>query len=325
MDLSTNYMGLHLQNPIIVSATSATNKVSTIKKCADNGAGAVVLKSLFEEQILQEVEARLHEEDDKYFWYPEARDFVKSISTDKGVNEYLNLIHKTEQETSIPVIASINCVSEKAWPHFAQKIQDAGADALELNISIIPYDQNMYSETIERIYESIVSKVKEYINIPVAVKLPPYFTNIVRTATNLDKAGSDGLVIFNRFYRPDIDIDNLNINTTNYFSGPEEITQALRWVNLLYSKVSCDLAGNTGIHDYKGVIKHILSGAAAAELGTTLLKNGWGYIQTILNNMSNWMETHNLSSIDSFRGKMATSKNVTKEFERINFMKRTLQ
>jgi dihydroorotate dehydrogenase (fumarate) len=323
MDLSTTYMGLKLNNPIIVSSSKLTSEISNIRKCAEQGAGAIVLKSLFEEQLLADAE-KLMDQDEKYFWYPEAVEFINTHSKEHGVKEYLALIEQAKKQTSVPIIASINCNTPNEWPKFATKLEEAGMDGLELNISIMPYDEEVSSQDIENTYVEIVSEVKKYVNVPVAVKIGPMFTNLVNMVKRLEQAGADAVVLFNRFYRPDIDIENEKVVRNNILSGPEEMTQPLRWVSLLSHRVSCDIAGNTGIHNADSVIKHLLAGAAATQICSALYNNGIGYIDTILFDMEKWLQKHNYSSVSQFKGKIARDNENVAAFERVQYMKKTL-
>ncbi len=323
MDFSTTYMGLRLSNPIIISSSKLTSDINNIKKCADQGAGAIVLKSLFEEQLLADAD-KLMDQDEKYFWFPEAVDFINAHSKELGVQEYLNLIREAKKQTTIPIIASINCNTPNEWPKFATLLQEAGMDGLELNISIMPFDANISSQEIEDTYVEIISEVKKYVKVPVAVKIGPMFTNIIGLVHRLEKAGADAVVLFNRFYRPDINIENETVVRNSILSGSEEITQPLRWVSLLANRVKCDIAGNTGIHNAEGVIKHLLAGAAATQICSTLYNNGIGYIDTMLFDLEKWMQKHNYSSVKEFHGKIGRDNENVAAFERVQFMKKTL-
>lgn len=323
LNLSTTYMGLELKNPIIVSSSKLTSELDNVKKCADRGAGAIVLKSLFEEQLLAD-EDKLAAQDEKYFWYPEAVEFINAHSRKQGFQEYLALIEGAKQHTAVPIIASINCSTPVEWPKFASTLEEAGIDGLELNISIPPFDEHRTSAEIENIYLEIVSEVKRYVSIPVAVKIGCRFTNTFLMVSKLSQAGADAVVMFNRFFRPDIDIEKQRVIRGNIFSSPEEINRPLRWVSLLSNRVDCDLAGNTGIHDAEGVIKHLLAGAAAAQICTTLYKNGIDYLETMLKDLETWLEDHNYSSISQFQGKLGRQKEHIAAFERIQYMKKTL-
>jgi len=321
MDLKTRYMGLELKNPIIVSSSKLTSTIDNIRKCADQGAGAVVLKSLFEEQLLADAE-RLMDKDDKYFWYPEAVDFINQHSKDHGVKEYLALLEEAKRYTTIPIMASINCTSPNEWPKFAKTLENAGADGIELNIAIIPMIGNISSIEIEDTYIEIIREVKKQTNLPVSVKFGPLFTNPVNIVQRMDEAGADALVVFNRFYRPDINIHTETIVHNNILSAPEEMTQSLRWVSVLSDKVKCDVAANTGIHDGEGMIKQLLGGADAVQICSTLYSNGISYIDTMLQDLTNWMESRKYNSINDFKGKFARDNEHAAAFARVQFMKR---
>jgi dihydroorotate dehydrogenase (fumarate) len=321
MDLKTRYMGLELKNPIIVSSSKLTSTIDNIRKCADQGAGAIVLKSLFEEQLLADAE-RLMDKDDKYFWYPEAVDFINQHSKDHGVKEYLALLEEAKRYTTIPIMASINCTSPNEWPKFAKTLENAGADGIELNIAIIPMVGNISSLEIEDTYIEIIREVKKQTKLPVSVKFGPLFTNPVNIVQRMDEAGADALVIFNRFYRPDINIHTETIVHNNILSAPEEMTQSLRWVSVLSDRVKCDVAANTGIHDGEGMIKQLLGGADAVQICSTLYSNGISYIDTMLQDLRNWMEARKYNSISDFKGKFARDNEHAAAFARVQFMKR---
>jgi dihydroorotate dehydrogenase (fumarate) len=323
MDLSTTYMGLELKNPIIVSSSRLTSDIKNIKKCGEKGAGAIVLKSLFEEQLLADPK-KLMEQDEQYFWFPEAVDFLNSHAREQGLAEYLTLIQEAKKETSVPIIASINCNTPNEWPRFATKLEEAGADGLELNIAIMPVDDGITSLEIESTYGEIVSEVKKYVSIPIAVKIGPFFTNIMGLVRKLESTGADAVVIFNRFYRPDIDIDNVKVVRGDILSSPEEMTLSLRWVSLLAGKVSCDIAANTGIYDVESVIKQLLAGAAATQICSTLYKNGIKYIGTLISDLEEWGEKHNYASLSQFQGKLGRDESQSAAFERIQYMRKTL-
>ncbi len=323
MDLSTTYLGLKLKNPLIVSSSRLTSTIKNIKKCAESGAGAIVLKSLFEEQLLADPE-RLISQDDKYFWYPEAVDYINDHAKEQGLNEYLTLIREAKKQTSVPIIASINCITPNEWPKFAAKLEEAGMDALELNICITPFDENISSEQIENTYLEIVTEVKKYIQVPVAVKLGTRFTNIFRMVKRLEEAGADGVVLFNRYYRPDISLKNEKVVRKTVLSAKEEMTQPLRWVSLISPRVNCDVAGNTGIHNAKGVIKHLLAGAAATQICSTLYINGIEYLDTMISDLEKWLEKKNYSSVSQIQGKLSRDQGNAAAFERVQFMRKTL-
>jgi dihydroorotate dehydrogenase (fumarate) len=322
MDLSTTYLGLALNNPIVVSSSKLTGTIENVKACAKAGAGAVVLKSLFEEQIVARIESKLRN-NELYFWYPEASEYIVNISKGSGVDEYLNLIKNSKNGVDIPVIASVNCVSPVEWTKFASKMQDAGADAIELNIAIFPFDRNISSQQIEDTYVNIVKEVKKQVTIPVSVKLGPYFTNTMAISYRLAEAGADGLVLFNRFYNPDVDIASLKVVTDNVFSSPDEKSIALRWIALLSaSGFPGDLAASTGIHYSIGVAKQLLAGATVTQICTTLYQNGIPYLREIVNGLQEWMKKHGYKSIDDFRGLVNKYPENAAGFERLQYMKK---
>jgi len=322
MDLTTNYLGLILKNPIIIGSSGLTNSVEKIKKLENSGAGAVVLKSLFEEQLLVDRD-KLIEQDEQYFWYPEAIDYINNYSKEFGIKEYSDLIKNAKKDIDIPIIASINCISAGEWILFANRIEDAGADALELNVSLLPSDETRSSEENEKIYFNIIEKVKAKVSIPVSLKMSFYSSGLARLIQKLSWTKNvDSFVLFNRYYSPDIDINNFKIISSNVFSTPEEITTSLRWIALLSGKVECDLIASTGIHSGEGTVKQILAGATAVQIVSAIYKNSPEYITTILNELKDWMKNKGFNSLDEFRGKMSYKKAKNPAaFERVQFMK----
>lgn len=322
MDLSVKYMGLKLNNPIIAGSSGITNSAAKIKKAADAGAGAVILKSLFEEQLRHDKNA-LIDKDEAFFWYPEAVEQVDKFPKEHGVKEYIKLIEDSKNEVDIPVLASINCVSPNEWTDFAKEIENAGADGIELNIGIFPFTENVTSEQIEQTHIDIVKSVKSHTKLPVAVKIGPFFTNMHRITSQLDKAGADAIVMFNRFYQPDIHINRLSVIAENVFSNPEEITRPLRWISLLSNRLSCDLGASTGIHDYSGAVKHLLAGATTTQLCSCLYLKGVDFLTKILDGLQTWMIEHKFNSINEFKGLVANKDQNVAQFERVQFMRKT--
>ncbi len=319
-NLSTKYMGLDLKNPLIVASCSLVKTLDGVRHCADAGAGAVVLKSLFEEQI--EVEVKDIEQHILPYWHPEALDYVRKMGMEFGPKEYLDLVKEAKNAVSIPVIASLNCITPKWWIEYAKRIVDAGADGLELNISVMPIDPQRKSKEIENIYYTILEEVNTNINIPIAVKIGPYFTSITQMANELSKRGASALVLFNRFYQPNIDIDKLKLAPGYHFSSSEEMGLSLRWIALLSGRINCDFAASTGIHDGAGVIKQLLAGATVTQLCSTLYINGLDQIGHILNEIENWMKKHSFASIDEIRGKLSQTEIEQPElYERIQYIK----
>lgn len=317
-DLSTHYAGLDLRNPIIVSSSGLTDSVEKIRKLENAGAGAVVLKSLFEEQILAEA-GKLSMTSD----YPEAEDYIRNYTRNNSVDRYLDLIESARAAIDIPVIASINCTSDLDWIEFARKVEEAGADALELNIYYLPASRDAGSEVYERLYLSIAEKVREITYFPVMMKLGPYFTNIVNLADRLYHRGVDGLVLFNRFYSPDIDLEQMAMTSSDVYSMPADMYLSLRWIAIVSGQVKdLHLAASTGIHDGRAVIKQILAGARATQVCSAIYRKGADHIKEMLHELETWMERNHHDSIQSFRAVMNYgSLKDPQVYERSQFMK----
>lgn len=323
MDLTTKYMGLTLPSPLIVSSSGITNSAENVELCARNGAGAVVLKSLFEEQMVSDIH-KLQKQDEMFFWYPEAVDYINKFSKEEGTDAYLKLIRNCKKAVDIPVIASINCTTPGEWPAFAHNIQEAGADGLELNIYLPPLESDVSCNQIEDTYVLIINEVLKNVTIPVAIKTGYYFTNPVQMLTHLSHTGISGMVLFNRFFSPDIDIDHFDVAGNNIYSAEEEMLQSLRWIALLSNKVSCDLSASTGIHTHTGVIKELLVGATTTQLCSTLYQNGIEYLSDIRQGLTDWMKKHRFNKIEDFRGLVTKYEQHTGAFERLQFMKKAV-
>jgi dihydroorotate dehydrogenase (fumarate) len=323
-DLSTKYLGLELKSPIIVGSCGLTSNLQNIKEIADNGAGAVVLKSIFEEEILIESQEMIQEIKKNKLIYAdlsETIDYVDLHHGEKTLNDYLKLIKDAKKAVSIPIIASINCISDSEWSHFATKIQEAGADALELNIFLNP--TNFAKKDNEKVTFSIIKKVLKSVSIPVAVKISNADTNLAVTIQKIAETGVAGIVLFNRFYSPDFDIENFTVTSANVFSQPEEQVKPLRWISLLSEKVNCSLAASTGIHYSDAVIKQILAGADAVQIVSTLYLNGIKYLKTLHTEMDQWMIHKGIFALSQIKGKMSYSHTSNPAvFERMQFMKR---
>ena len=313
--LETTYLGLKLKNPIIVGSSGLTNSVDKIKNLEAKGAGAVVLKSLFEEQIRMDAE-KLGTHSD----YPEAADYVNYYLKHNSVQEYLDLIKEAKAAVSIPIIASINCVTSKDWIDFAKKIELAGADALEVNVYVLPIDRNVSSEKYEAIYLELADKLKKILTIPFAFKLSFYFSNLVGL---VQKLHVPGVVLFNRLYAPDIDINTMKFTAADVFSSPSDLRYSLRWVGIVSSTVAkVDVVASTGVHDGSAVIKQILAGATAVQVCSTLYKNGIDHLETMIKEVEAWMSKNGYKSISEFRGKMSFNKIEDPQiYERSQFMK----
>lgn len=320
--LITKYMGLDLKNPVIVGSSGLTNSTENIIKIEEHGAGAVVLKSLFEEQIRYEVSKALTSDEESLNYYPEAVDYISNYSKNHKINSYLDLIRDSKKAVSIPIIASINCISSTEWVSFARKIQDAGADALELNVFILPSDPNHGAEENEKVYFKLVETVMKQVTIPVSLKISYYFSGLAKFTRQLSWTGIKGLVLFNRFFSPDIDIDNFKVISSHVFSTPEELSISLHWVAMLSDILHCDISASTGVHDGKALIKQLLAGATTVQVTSVLYKEGFSKITKMLNELEAWMDKNNFSNIDDFRGRMSyKSAENPAAYERMQFMK----
>lgn len=321
-DLRVRYMGFDLKNPIIAGSSTLTENLAGLKDLEKYGASAVVLKSLFEEEIIMELEQNKVSLHAPGHIYPEIFDHFDFADVEDTVTKYLFLIEDAKKALSIPVIASINCVSSHEWPIFAKRLEEAGADGLELNLFILPSDFDRSSEENENTYFEVISKVRKEVHIPIALKVSYYFTNLGTMLQRLSQTGISALVLFNRFFSPDFDIENFRVIPSNIYSSPSELTISLRWIAIMAERVKCDLAASTGIHDGSAIIKQLLAGANAVQLASTLYKNGIQYIETMLKDIEKWMDEHNFHTINEFRGKMSQAKSLNPaSLERSQFMR----
>ncbi len=323
MDLSTTYLGLKLRSPLVASASPLSESIDNIKRMEDAGASAVVLYSLFEEQIRREREALYYYLTHGTESYAEALTyFPEPVTYHAKPDEYLEHIRKAKAAVDIPVIASLNGSSIGGWTQYATKMQEAGADALELNIYYIPTNVEMTAVEVEQTYINILSAVKSVVNIPVAVKLSPFFSNMANMAKQLDQAGADALVLFNRFYQPDIDLEELEVRPNVILSSPQALRLPLRWIALLYGRISANLAATSGIHSAEDVIKVMMVGANVAMMTSALLKNGIDHLQTVENGVAEWMERREYVSIEQMRGSMSQiNSEDPSAFERAQYMR----
>lgn len=323
LDLSTTYMGLTLKNPLVVSPSPMCEQIGNILRMEDAGASAVVLHSLFEEQITLE-----SQELDQYL-SAGTESFAESLSYfpdmtryNLGPEGYLEHIRKAKQAVNIPVIASLNGVSTGGWIKYAKEMEQAGADALELNIFYLATDPAMSSEQVEEMYTGLVSHVKASVRIPVAVKLAPYFSAMANMAKRLDEAGADALVLFNRFYQPDFDLDNLEVIPNLNLSTTHELRLRLHWVATLYGHVKADMAITGGIHTALDVLKAMMAGARVAMMTSALLEHGIDHLETVLSDLKAWMEEHEYESIQQMQGSMSRKAVADPSaFGRANYMK----
>ena len=323
MDLSTNYLGLALKNPLVPSSSPLSAQIDKIKAMEDAGASAIVLHSLFEEQITHDALELNYYTTYHYEWYPEALSyFPEPKDYHVGPEEYLEHIRKAKEAVDIPIIASLNGVTTGGWLRYAKKVEEAGADALELNTYYIPTDLNLQGAKVEGIYLDIVRSIKERVKIPLAMKLSPFFSSPAAMVKSLADAGADGLVLFNRFYQPDFDLENLEVVPQVTLSTSDALRLPLRWIAILYSRISCSLAVTSGIHTADDALKALMAGADVAMLCSSLLRNGISHLTTILRGMETWMEQKEYASISQLKGSMS-QKSVENPaaFERANYMK----
>lgn len=345
IDISTSYMGLQLKNPFIVASSSLTGQVESVRRCAEAGAGAIVLKSLFEEQIAAETD-ELSKHAGEYTGHGEAYEYLQGYGMELGPQQYLQLVRDAKKAVDVPIIASLNCAVGGRWSGYAAKLESAGADAIELNISIMPTDSNQKGPDIVDQYLRIIYEVKQKVKIPVAVKVGPYFTSFANIADRLaneraeapaysvgwlgkDKEigkttweGVDALVLFNRFYKLDIDIEKMTLVHGQPYSSSSEINDTLRWLSLLAGKVNCDLVGNTGIHDGHDAVKALLAGAKAVQFCSTLFINGLEQIGVMERQLKEWMEKHDFEHLCDFRGLLSQVKSdKPEEYERLQYIK----
>jgi len=323
MDITTKYLGMELRSPLVVSASPLTEDVVNFKKMEDAGAGAIVMHSLFEEQIILEEKALHFSATAGDDLYAESTSFFPNVDEYRlGPDEYLDLIKKAKDVVKIPVIASLNGSSVGGWTKFATKMEAAGADAIELNDYFIPTDPNKSGAEIEEMYLQNLKAVKAAVKIPVALKLSPFFSNMAYMAKKFDEAGADALVLFNRFYQPDIDLENLEIKPHIDLSSPFDGRLPLTWIGLLKGRIKADLAATRGVHTGKDAIKMLLAGANVVMTTSALLKNGIDHLKTMEEQMVKWLEEKEYESVKQMIGSMSQEKVADQSaFERAQYMK----
>lgn len=323
VDLSTTYLGLQLKNPIVASASPLSKKVDSVRRLEDAGASAVVMYSLFEEQIIHESNAL------DFFLSSGTESFAEALTYfpemekyNVGPEEYLELLSKLKKAVDVPIIGSLNGISTGGWVNYAHRIEQAGADALELNVYNIPTDPEMTSAELEQSYIDLVVDIRKKIHIPLAVKLSPYFTSPVNLALRLVKAGVNGLVLFNRFYQPDLDIETLEVTPSLSLSTSDDLLLPLRWTAIFYGRVQADLALTSGVHTCQDVLKAVMAGANVAMLASELIAHGVVRVSQLLDEMGKWMQEYEYASVKQMCGSMS-QKAVAEPaaFERANYMK----
>ncbi|MBS0011328.1 MAG: dihydroorotate dehydrogenase-like protein [Bacteroidales bacterium] len=318
MNLETSYLGLTLRNPLIISSSGLTDRLDKVKEAEEYGAGAVVLKSIFEEQINYESGVLSDGSD-----YPEAADYISYYTKTHSVDKYLELIRSAKEATSIPIIPSINCVTADDWISFARNVESAGADALEVNMFFLPVDKKSSPANSENLYLTLAEKLRKALKIPFAIKLGQRFSNLLYLIDQLYNRQVNGVVLFNRFFEPDIDINSMNIIPSSVFSTPEEKRNVLRWIAMTSAiNENIDISASTGVHNGDDLIKYLLAGADTVQVCSVLYREGHEYIKDILASLESWMKSKQFDSVDQFRG-LLNYKNLkhSRKYERAQFMK----
>jgi len=306
MDLTTRYLGLQLRNPLVAGASPLSHSVASVRRLADAGVGAVVLYSLFEEQIRREAERQARFADEYNETYAESLTyFPETVDRDHGANSYLHLVESAASALDIPVIGSLNGVTPGGWARYARSIQDAGAAAIELNIYYLPGDAHIEGREVEQRHLDVLANVKSAVSVPVAVKLSPFFSSTAEMVHRLDEAGADGLVLFNRFLQPDIDCESQTPVPSVVLSSAGEIRLPLTWISLLRGRLGVSLAATTGVESATEVIKYLLAGADVVQSASALLRHGPDYAGVLLDGLRTWMQRKEYPTVDAFRGLLA--------------------
>lgn len=319
-NISTRFFGLDLASPIIAASSSMTGHPEQVIKLAEAGAGAVVLKSIFEEEIYHELQEELSMRSE-FHSDPEYLDYFDYVIKDESLRKYLKLITDVKARTQVPIVASINCVSSNDWTLFARKIEEAGADALELNMFITPSDPNSSGETNENFYFNTIQKVLEVVKIPVSIKISHYFSNLAGLVKGLTETGISGITIFNRFYNPDIDIQSETVVVSDVLSFSHDYLLPLKWTGILSGQTKVDICGTTGIHSGETALKFLLSGAAAVQVASVLYHEGPSAITRMNREISDWMDQKGYKSVTEFRGSLSLAATSAQAWERSQFMK----
>ncbi len=323
MDLSTTYLGMKLKNPIVPSAGPLSHSLDSMKRLEDAGAAAIVMYSLFEEQIAHETAELYHYLSYGTESFAEALTYFPEVQQyNLGPDAYVELLRRAKKTLDIPVIGSLNGITVGGWIEYAKKIEEAGADALELNIYYIPTDPELTGTDVEDRYFEVLHAVRRTITIPIAMKLSPFFSSMANMAMRMDRAGANGLVLFNRFYQPDIDLENIEVAPNVILSTPQAMRLPLRWIAILYGKVRAGLAATSGIHTAEDVLKMLMAGADVTMMCSALLKNGPQHITQVLGDLERWMTEHEYVSVRQMKGSLS-QKNIAdpSAFERANYMK----
>jgi len=319
-DLSVTYMGLKLRTPLILGSCGLSNNVHKLQEAEQAGFGAVVLKSIFEEEISREVTSALT--NGSHFEHSQSYDYISQYQEQASFDRFLNMIGKAKEMLTIPVIASVNCFSSEGWIKYAKAIEDAGAQALEVNYFVLPADFNKTATDYQAAYFKLIEALQQEISIPIALKTSSYFTDLAHFMQQLSYTGIAALVLFNRFHAPDINLDTLSFSASNNFSRQDELANTLRWVGLLSEKLRCDLSATTGVHEATDMIKLLLAGADTVQAASVFYQKGIAYGAVMLNEMKTWMDKHGFNTIDDFRAKLNYTRIEHPDaYFRIQFMK----
>jgi dihydroorotate dehydrogenase (fumarate) len=319
--LATTYLGLELKNPIIAGSSPLTASLDKLKQCEDAGAGAVVVKSIFEEQIDHDA-AKMMSQTEGFVAHTDGQDFLEEVSRDFYIDAYLSLVEKASSALDIPVIASVNCRSRGTWLDYVQRFAEVGADALELNYYILPSDASRTGQEIEDEYFSVVKAARERVKLPLSVKMSAQFTALANVVKRFDTMDIDGLVLFNKFYQPDVDIEKISTKSSIVLSNPNDYAQSLQWTALLSAYLNSDICASTGIHTGETVVKMLLSGAKAVQICSAIMKSGHGVINQMQTELLQWMDRHEFETFVDFRGKLAHKRmEDPSQWERAQYMK----
>jgi dihydroorotate dehydrogenase (fumarate) len=313
-------MGMKLKNPVIAASSSLSKSLDGVKRLADTGVGAIVLKSMFEEQIMAETEQVASHAQSA--WHSEAMEYVQNMGMDLGPRDYLRVIEEAKKAVDTPIIASLNCFSTRWWADYAKKLEVAGADAIELNVSFVISDPLTDGTRVEDQYVTILEKVNDRVGLPVAMKIGPMFSSPANMAYQLAEKGAAALVLFNRYYRFDIDLDKMSLVAGNPFSLPEELHLPLRWIGLLAGRIKCDLSATTGIHDWPEAVKMILAGATTVQVCSALYQHGAQRATDIIEGIGEWMKARGHNSLADFRGSLSQLHSADPDrYERLQYIK----
>lgn len=324
IDLSTNYLGLTLPSPLIVGSCGLTKSLKSIQQCEAAGAGAVVLKSIFEEQIVADGDGMIPKGEDN-LWHTEAYEYIRDYGQETAVADFLDLVRETKKAVKIPVIASVHCLTPGVWTSFITRLQKAGADAIELNVNVLSSDTRLTGAQMENTYYTLAETLRKVTTIPVSLKLGYHFSSMAAVLFRLSHSGIKGLVLFNRPFFPDFDIEKMELIAGRSISNPQEYLMPLRWISMVSGRAGCDLCSATGVHDGKTAVKMLLAGATGVQVVSALYENDIAHLGTMNNEIRAWMERHGHQRIEDFRGKLRQSESRNPAaYERVQFMRHSV-